>query len=78
MNCPHCGKDIYAKSRRLYFAKRHIDSGKAKVRTSVEQIGVCLTEGCNNEVKGRRWYCTKCRSQREKLRRIKREENHNA
>lgn len=66
MICPHCKKEIVVKTtvhrapskRHAYWQKRHIESGKAKIRTSVDQLGKCV--GCGAEVEGKKEYCKRC------------------
>lgn len=70
MICPHCKKHlefvvtaVRAKSTRAeYFRQRYLKSGKAKVRTSVDQDGKCID--CGAPTIGIRWYCEDCRKLR--------------
>ena len=67
MICPHCKRELIVKvavrrgesKRHAYWQKRHIESGKAKVRTSLDQLGKCMRCGC--EVEGRNECCETCK-----------------
>lgn len=63
MKCPHCGETVYISlcvpvNRTRYYQIRHIESGRAKIRTSVDQIGKCVD--CGEPSVGRKWRCVKC------------------
>lgn len=71
MICPHCKKRLIitvnrAKSERNeYWVKRHIDSGRAKVRQSLDMVGKCID--CGGEVDGSSWRCNKCKRDRKQM-----------
>lgn len=69
MICPHCKKRLVvtikrAKSERNeYWVKRHIESGKAKVRMSLDMVGKCIDCG-SDDVEGASWRCKECKRKR--------------
>lgn len=85
MICPHCKKRLIisvkrAKSERNeYWVKRHINSGRAKVRQSLDMVGKCIDCG-GDDVEGASWRCRKCKRNRKQaqdreydIRRMRRE-----
>lgn len=76
MKCPHCHQhfDVVAVKkypRKEYFAIRNTQSGKAKVRTEISKIGICIgtdEHKCNNPVPGRHWRCYDCDREMKKKR----------
>ncbi len=67
MICPHCKREIEfvvtikraSSERKEYYRNRYLNSGKAKIRTSINQDGKCID--CGEPVDGMRWYCDGCR-----------------